>query len=376
MCRQQEREIPFEEAVSHWYDEVYIPVVRVIREQGILQEFPARTETDLYVWISKHRDEIEKELGWEVRTEAAVDDLVTQFSTRPRRIAARIKERVLDAALPEVLEAGPPPGHWQRGHITTHHDEHLFSDMLVPVNGREGGWYAFEQAVEVARREGGRLHGLHVVSSPEQTGSKAVLAVQAEFNQRCRAANIPGELVIEAGKVERKICERARWTDLVVLKVAHPPTPQPISRLSSGLSTLIRRCPRPVLAVPGAASELRQALLAYDNSPKAKEALFAATYLAGQWNIPLTVVSVLEDKRVTSETPTYAQQHLEAHKIQAVYVEENGSVAEAILKTATAHKSDLIVTGGYGFSPILEIALGSTVDQLLRESRKPVLICR
>lgn len=88
--------------------------------------------------------------------------------------------------------------------------------------------------------------------------------------------------MIEVGELERRICERALWTDLVVVNLAHPPAPRPLARLSSGFGTLIRRCPRPVLTVPRAASEMRRALLAYDGSPKAKEALFGATYLSNQ----------------------------------------------------------------------------------------------
>jgi nucleotide-binding universal stress UspA family protein len=51
-------------------------------------------------------------------------------------------------------------------------------------------------------------------------------------------------------------------------------------------------------------------------------------------------------------------------------------VAEAILQTAETQQSDLILIGGYGHSPVLEIVLGSAVDQVLRESHRPVLICR
>jgi nucleotide-binding universal stress UspA family protein len=32
--------------------------------------------------------------------------------------------------------------------------------------------------------------------------------------------------------------------------------------------------------------------------------------------------------------------------------------------------------GGYGFSPLVEVVLGSAVDQVLRESSRPVLVCR
>ena len=43
---------------------------------------------------------------------------------------------------------------------------------------------------------------------------------------------------------------------------------------------------------------------------------------------------------------------------------------------AAAQSSDLIVMGGYGFNPLLEAVIGSTVDQVLRVVKQPVLICR
>lgn len=46
-----ERDISDDEAVAHWYDKVYQPIVGVIRRSGILREFPGKTEADLYLWI-------------------------------------------------------------------------------------------------------------------------------------------------------------------------------------------------------------------------------------------------------------------------------------------------------------------------------------
>jgi nucleotide-binding universal stress UspA family protein len=376
MGLEQKREIPYEEAVGHWYDEVYLPVVQAIRERGILRDFPGRTETDLYLWVSEHRAALEQELGWEISTEKAAADLATQLSPRPRRVVARVSEKLLDAVMPDELEAGPPPGEWRKEHLAARRDDRLFADILVAVNGEETGWYALEQALEVARRESARLHGLHVVPSERQRKSEKAQAVQAEFNRRCEAAGIPGKLALEVGKVPRRICERARWTDLVVLSLSYPPAPQPIARLGSGLSILLRRSPRPVLTVPESLSRLGRVLLAYDGSPKAEEALFVATYLSGRWNISLVVVTVIELGRTTSETLARAQEYLETHGVQAALVKESGPVAEAILKTAEEQESDLIIMGGYGRSPVLEVVLGSTVDQVLRASRRPMLICR
>jgi hypothetical protein len=44
------RDISEGEAVAHWYDTVYMPVVNVIRDTNILKEFPGKTEADLYLW--------------------------------------------------------------------------------------------------------------------------------------------------------------------------------------------------------------------------------------------------------------------------------------------------------------------------------------
>ncbi len=97
MGLEQEKEIPYQDAVVDWYDEVYCPVAEAIRDQGILQDFPGRTEADLYLWLSEYRAALEEEWGGEVKPEAAAVRLAAQFSSRPRRIIARIGNRILNA---------------------------------------------------------------------------------------------------------------------------------------------------------------------------------------------------------------------------------------------------------------------------------------
>ena len=46
-----QRDISDEEAVAHWYDKVYMPIVGIIRRSGVLHDFPGKTEGDLYLWI-------------------------------------------------------------------------------------------------------------------------------------------------------------------------------------------------------------------------------------------------------------------------------------------------------------------------------------
>jgi nucleotide-binding universal stress UspA family protein len=373
---EQEREIPYEEAVAHWYDTVYLPVVQVIRENGILRDFPGRTETDLYLWVLNHRDEIGQELAWEIEPGVAAADLVDRFSPKLGQVIERVIQKIRDIILPKEIAPGPAPGEWRRARSAKAPQDRLFGRILVAVNGKESGWHVVDQALEIARREGGRLVGLHVVASKRQKESETVQAIQAEFVRRCTEASIPAQWIVEVGDVSQEICEAARWLDLVIVNLAYPPGDRPIARLSSGLRALIQHCTVPVLAVPSDSLGMNRILLAYDDSPKAKEALFVSTYLAGRWNAPLAVVTVLEENHTASEMARLAKRYLRRHGVDATYIEKQGSVGKAVLEASTEFESDLIVMGGYGFNPVLEIVLGSAVDQVLRESHHPVLICR
>lgn len=49
------RDISEQEAVTHWYDTVYLPIAKIIRKSKILKDFPGKTEGDLYLWVLDHQ---------------------------------------------------------------------------------------------------------------------------------------------------------------------------------------------------------------------------------------------------------------------------------------------------------------------------------
>jgi nucleotide-binding universal stress UspA family protein len=380
MGLEEERHIPYEEAAAHWYDEVYVPVVTLIQQRGIMRGFPERTDTDLYIWLSVHKAALEEELGWGIAPGLAADDLVSSFGQKPGERFRRMTQRVLVAVTPAELDGGPPVGQWREEHLGARQDDRLFADILVAIDGEESGWSALEQAFVLAHRERARLQGLHVVPAEDAKGEPGAAVVQAEFDRRCRDAGVTGSLALDVGPAERRISERARWADLVIVSLSHPPEPRPMAKLASGLVSLIRRCPRPVLTVPGRPSHMGRALLAYDGTPKAREALFVAAYVSGHWGAPLVVLTVAEGDRVGPSTADDAREYLEPQGINAEFVlgstEETGSVAQSILTTAEAQGCDLILMGGYGAGPVVEVLLGSQVDRVLRKSPVPTFICR
>ncbi len=369
---EQGRDLPFEEAVCSWYDDVYLPVVRAIREQGILRYFPERTEDDLYVWMSDHRLALQREVGWRIEPEAAAEKLAAQIKRLPERAA----RDVLDAGPIDVRRSRHTTGQWRLEKIVDRYGDRLFADILVPLTGKPGGWHALDQALQVARREEARVYGLHIVASESGKRKHAAQAIRAEFQRRCEAMGVAGQIGIETGDVAHQTCARAIIADLVVLGLDHPPASHPVARLGSKFMTIMRQVARPVLAVPGSASPLTRALLAYDGSDKAREALFVAAYLAERLKIPLVVLSVMAVGHIPQEALDYARRYLEMHEVEATFVQADGSVAEAILKAARQHAADLLIMGGYAAQPIRQVVLGGSVERVLRESEWPVMICR
>ncbi|MBO5608663.1 MAG: transcriptional regulator [Treponema sp.] len=73
----QKEEIPFEEALQSWFDNVYMPVINAIDANHILRLFKNRTKSDLYIYVIKYWDELKQRLGNDFTLEAAVKDFKT-----------------------------------------------------------------------------------------------------------------------------------------------------------------------------------------------------------------------------------------------------------------------------------------------------------
>ncbi|HSR32467.1 MAG TPA: hypothetical protein VLY63_18050 [Anaerolineae bacterium] len=50
----EKRQVGHQEAACRWIDEVYLPGVQAILEEGAVQPSPGWTVTDLYLWVHKH----------------------------------------------------------------------------------------------------------------------------------------------------------------------------------------------------------------------------------------------------------------------------------------------------------------------------------
>jgi nucleotide-binding universal stress UspA family protein len=348
-----QRDISYPEALTHWYDNVYLSIVEPLYERGLLRWFPGRTETDLYLWVSEHRAQLESELGWSVRPEAVLEDLV-------------IHEH------PQAENDVSGTGQWRLAKLVDRYTDRLFRDILVPLSGEPESWQALEQALIIARQEPADLHGIHVVAPKSKEDPELARELQERFSRQCAEAGVRGSLAVEKGEVPDLVVQRALLTDLVVIHTAHPPA-QGLSSLGSGLRSIIRHSARPILTVPGQAGPMDRALVAFDGSPKSKEAVFIAAYLAERWKTALTVLTVVPDS--DSHIQDYVREYFNFHDVNADYILTSGA-HETLLEIIKERDLNLVLMGSYSSSPMQEIIIGSAVNFLLREADCPLLICR
>lgn len=194
------------------------------------------------------------------------------------------------------------------------------------------------------------------------------------FSERLEQSGLRGNLVFAQGKIAETICERAKVNDLVTIKMSHPPSTNIFARLKSGARKILRNSTRPLLFVREQLSPMNNLLLAYDGSPKGKEALYIAAYLASRYDKQLSLVVVDSDEergnRLLSEADVYLGECCQ----KRIFRKRSGRISIDILQVVEEINADMIIMGGYGLSPMFEIIFGSTVDGVLRGTQVPVIV--
>lgn len=122
------------EAVADWYDYVYQPIVKVVAEQGVLDRLPERTEADVYLWVMRHRRELEERYGQDFGPIASARDYAEEITHQPGPIRRALRGLV-GRFLPE--QAGQ---HEHRRPITPDpFPKEPNAAAVASANGREDG---------------------------------------------------------------------------------------------------------------------------------------------------------------------------------------------------------------------------------------------
>jgi nucleotide-binding universal stress UspA family protein len=130
---------------------------------------------------------------------------------------------------------------------------------------------------------------------------------------------------------------------------------------------------------------MHKVLVAHDLSPRSAIALADAARLVSAREGDLTILHVIDDAlppKVIEVYRTHAESHLASavrqlpvqplppHRIEIIL----GDPAEIISAEAEARAVDLVVVGRHRRRPIIDMFTGTTVERLMRQARRPILV--
>jgi nucleotide-binding universal stress UspA family protein len=331
----EDRPVPYQEAVEHWFDHIYLPVVERIRQAGLMEGFEGRSETDLYLFLSEHRGHLQRELG---------------LALPPASIAERVGRRKPAGAV-EALERHQP----------------LLRGVLLLEGEGDAGAVALAQALRLAAAEGAKLYALRVTPrsrarrAQREAEGEAVAAARTGFEAACAAAGVSGQHIAAVGNVAHELHARATWVELVVVPRGTP-------------TALLRRSPRPVLVAGVVATDVARPLVAYDGGSRAEAALYAGAYLAARHGRELRVLTVAAEERHAAAILARASAVLAPHGVEASSAWRTGPVPAAILQEIVQQNRDVLLMGAWRTSPWLESILGGVMEPVLRAVQVPVLV--
>ncbi len=94
-------EIPFEDAVSSWFQNVYLPVIKVIERQHIIRLFKGRTKSDLYIYLIKYWDELKQKFGNDYSLDLAARNFKDE--SRKHTLLGKIRNAVARRNMKKLL---------------------------------------------------------------------------------------------------------------------------------------------------------------------------------------------------------------------------------------------------------------------------------
>ena len=280
----------------------------------------------------------------------------------------------------------------------------MIKSILVCTDGSAHGSAACEYAIYLTQKLKGQLSALHVLDSRMLEGPlmsdisgwvgaqpfgnqleqfRALLqqrgeTIMAAVAARCAEAGVAPTSMTKMGHPISVILEEEIHNELLVIGQQGEHAEFIGEMMGSSVEHVVRKSIKPCLVTPAEFKPFTRILAAFDGSGHASRALHEAIELSLGLSLPLSILTVAEDKdfdkanQLTKDGLKLAQ----AHNCNASHLVAKGPAHAAILDIAEKHKFDLIVMGAYGHGRIREMILGSTTTQLARDSSVPLLLVR
>lgn len=274
-----------------------------------------------------------------------------------------------------------------------------FARIAVGLDGSVHAESALSHALRIARATGGLVRGVHVVDRSmldgvvvaDLSGSvgfqpflnlsgelrdalvSAGGAILAAFESRAREAGVEFEPVLREGNVSQILEEEAQMSDLAAVGSRGANAAHRRDLVGRHVDALARKMPAPLLVAPAEYHDIRAPLLAWDGSPKSRKALVLAAEVAALFELPVRVVTAMDDEVAGHALLAEAEEELRYRRVTVSSALRKGHPDDVIFSEIGAG-ADLVAMGAHGHGRIVELVLGSTTDRVLRAAAVPVLL--
>ena len=359
------RPVSFEEAAAHWYNAVYSPVVNAIENSGLHHAFRDLTLTDLYLWLLDQQHSLQEDLGITLKPENVLDFAADREGIETDTEHSTAEEQIRQIIAQSDEQAQNP------------YQDCLFKHVTVALSEDDPDWIALEQAIMVNRCPGGAIRGVHVETAGKQKTSEEGDAYQKRFDQRLAEVGMEGKYFLRQGEPTSALLEFSLLSDLLVLKLSHPPSTSLMERMSHGIITILHQSRRPVLFVKETPLPVSSVLLPFGEGQPSKEALYVAAYYSARYGSQLNLMMVSRQAEKDEALSTYAQTYLEKLGVNAAYSWSSPeSFTTDVVSQVEALGVSTLILGGDEYSSILDRVFSQEIDEILTKVKIPVMICQ
>lgn len=371
-----QRDIDSDEAVLHWYENVYLPVIKIVRDRNMLRGFPDKTETELYLWIENNKAELTKEFGDELRTAAVAWNIQEKYDIRKTSVWKKIWKKIYIWLTPNMSDWGVRTGDWRKEFLQ-YDTSPFIHRMMIAVADLEADKEYLRSAIQFSKKYGAWVGIVHVVKRQTMLHSEWMKKYQAEIEDMLETEGVQGKFFPLYGNLTKILSERAFWSDLSLFKLKYRPQLKKITLTEDGWNAIIMRIPGPICVIPEIIeAEIKQVVLAFSQSPKAREAMCFADILSKSTNCKISVVISGKDETRRNSAYEEVKKYYVRQNVEADYFVIDNEPEVAILQTADQIHADLIVMGGFSRSLLQRIFKRSTIDKIFVATKKPVIICK
>jgi len=359
------RPVSFEDAARHWVDTVYFPVIAIIESSGLHHAFRDLTLTDLYLWLLDQQQTLQQDLGIALKAENVLDYAADQEGIKAESGWSAAEEQIMQVLLRDEEQPQNP------------YQDCLFQHVTAALSDDDPDWIALEQAILVNRCPGGAIRGVHVESPGEHEDLGDVDIYQKRFDQRLSEAGMSGKFFLREGEPASALLEFSLLSDLLVLKLSHPPATSLVERISHGIITILQQSRRTILFVKEDPLPVTSILMPFDGSQRSKEALYVAAYYAARYDCQLHLLLVMKGSDKDEINRYYAQTYLERLGVEAEYHQGTSeSFATDVVSLAESLSVSTLILGGYEGTSILDRVFSQAIDAILAQVSVPVMICQ